>query len=430
MWEGRTISEGLTCWVALPLRPADASQYAPLGLLPFVLTATQGESVHLVRQGQCPLTELPAASRTVGVLPACDVLLVAGQWPQLEKIPPQRLREALPNLLEEFVLQPPEQCHFALSAQRPDNTWRTVAVVDQAWMRFLHDTFTPLGLRQLHLVPAQWLQAPHSVLGTWQPELDTTSALEPPQHRVLSWRDEPWSGGGLRLLETPPRLPFLAPLQFRAVAGFSATEEDSGAQATAHAPNTPPEAEEDAWLAQQQALSLLALMPRHESLLNLCQFDFAPPMGELGILLRPWRGAVLWALIVLLLQGLALNLTWAKLAWQQHHLEQTMHTLVQGLLPQAPAGLAPRLALRHALESMRASEDGVLPGSFPALMSQLNTLLANEASVALAQVDYREEALWLRFKPGFAVTALEGKAQQMGLVLQRRDSGQWRLSAS
>lgn len=406
MWEGKTISEGLTCWVALPLRPIDAALDAPLGLLPFVLTNTQGDAVQLLRQGHCALSELPPAQRTVGVIPACDVLLVAGQWPQLEKIPPQRLREALPNLLEEFVLQPVEQCHYALGPVQPDSSWRCVAVVQQAWMRYLHEAFAPLGLRQLHLVPAQWLQAPQSVLCALQPELATAPTLELPLQRVLSWRTEDGPGGGLRLLEASVALPFLEPLQ-RPVA------------AAASAPLTP-----------AQYLSTLALRPRREPLFNLCQFDFAPSLGELGLLLRPWRGVLRWALVALLLQALAVNVYWAKLAWQQRQLQQRMDTLVHQVLPQAPAGVSPPLALRHALESLRASEDGVLPGSFPALMNQLHLLLANEAGQALQQVDYREDALWLRFKPGFAVTALVVKARQMGLVLQHRDAEQWRLSPS
>jgi general secretion pathway protein L len=340
----------------------------------------------LLREGRAPLHELPPAAQTVLVMAAPDVLLLEAPWPHLETLSSDRVREALPNLLEESLIQPVEQCHFALGARDATRNVMTVAVVDLAWMRFVHEAFSGAGRSALKVVPAQLLQ-PQGALET----LSATPALPDgglEERTVLSWRGAAQSGWGLSLnaVEGLPALPQLPP------------------GATPH-----PSAGLRGW----------ALSGEAGGAVNLCQFAFAPPLGGLLERLRPWRPALLLLGLALLLQVLALNAYWAKLAWQKHQITQSMQALARDTLPNAPQDLSPALALKRALENQRAGQGGALPGDFSVLASRLAALLANEPGDALQQLDYRDDSFYLRFKPGAAVKSP---------MLHDEGRGVWRLS--
>ena len=359
-----------------------------MGSLPFVLTEGRG-SLHFVREGQAPLGELPPAAQTILVMAAPDVLLLEAPWPHLETLSRARVREALPNLLEESLIQPVEQCHFALGARDATRNFMTVAVVDLAWMRFVHEAFAGTGRTALKMLPAQLLQPQGSL---------ESQALQPGLV-VMSWRGGAQSGWGLFLDSPAPQeaLSGLPPLP---------------AGTTAH---------------PSQGLRAWALSGEAEGAINLCQFEFAAPLGGLLERLRPWRPALVLLGLALLLQLTALNAYWAKLAWQKHRIQQSMQDLVRDTLPDGPSDLAPALAMKRALESQRASQGGALPGDFSVLASRLAALLANEPGDTLQQLDYRDDSFYLHFKPGVAVDALQKKAGQ-GTPLHDEGRGVWRLS--
>ncbi|MDE2354959.1 MAG: hypothetical protein KGL17_08050, partial [Betaproteobacteria bacterium] len=161
---------------------------------------------------------------------------------------------------------------------------------------------------------------------------------------------------------------------------------------------------------------------------NLRQFEFAAPLAGLWERLRPWRPALMLLAAALLVQVLFLNVYWVKLAWQQRSLQQGMRTLVRDTLPDAPADIAPAVLLKRALENQRVAQGGTSPGEFPVLAARLAALLANEPADTLQQVDYRDDSLLVRFKPGYGVDALAKRASTQGLVFQDQGRGLWRLS--
>ncbi|MDE2259148.1 MAG: hypothetical protein KGK17_02340, partial [Betaproteobacteria bacterium] len=354
----------------------------------------------LVREGQAPLGELPHAAQTILVMAAPDVLLIEAGWPHLETLSRARMREALPNLLEESLIQSVEHCHFALGARDAARNVVTVAVVDLAWMRFIHESFVGAGLNALKIIPAQ-LQQPQGSLQAVSVRLGQGDAPEE-RLRVISWRGGLQSGWGLRL-----------------------AEQDDGWQG----------------LPQLPAGTVLQVAPGLRSwalggmeagaTIDLCQFEFAAPLGGLLERLRPWHPTLRLLGLALLLQLLALNGYWAKLAWQKHGLTQSMQVLARDTVPNAPQDLAPALALKRALENQRLGQGGALPGDFSVLASRLATLLANEPGEVLQQLDYRDESLFLRFKPGVAGDALIKKAGgSSGVVLHDEGRGVWRLSGA
>ncbi|WP_413187383.1 type II secretion system protein GspL [Paraburkholderia sacchari] len=137
-----------TLIVLMPPRdPAVHSQEWQLPELPFVLLDKAGQTQ---RAGRAALGLLPKASATVLLIAARDLLVVAAAVPPLKG---PRLRQALPNVVEDHLIQDPQTCHLALDPARLPGGMQTVAAVDRGWFRFLVEGFTGSGHRNLRAVP-------------------------------------------------------------------------------------------------------------------------------------------------------------------------------------------------------------------------------------------------------------------------------------
>ncbi|WP_253192284.1 type II secretion system protein GspL [Burkholderia cenocepacia] len=147
-----------TLIVSLPPRePAVPLQEWQWPELPFTLVDKAGQ---VQRAGRAALALLPRANATVLIVAARDVLLLAATVPPLKG---PKLRQALPNIVEDQLIQDPLGCHIALDpAALPDGR-RVLAVVDRAWFRTICDAFTAAGHRHLSAVPAtRCLPAPRA----------------------------------------------------------------------------------------------------------------------------------------------------------------------------------------------------------------------------------------------------------------------------
>lgn len=137
-----------TLIVLMPPRdPAVHSQEWQLPELPFVLLDKAGQTQ---RAGRAALGLLPKASATVLLIAARDLLMVAATVPPLKG---PRLRQALPNVVEDHLIQDSQTCHFALDPARLADGKQTVAAVDRGWFRFLVEGFRATGHRNLRAVP-------------------------------------------------------------------------------------------------------------------------------------------------------------------------------------------------------------------------------------------------------------------------------------
>ncbi|MDN7417219.1 type II secretion system protein GspL, partial [Burkholderia multivorans] len=138
-----------TLIVSLPPRePAVPLQEWQWPELPFMLVDKAG---HVQRAGRAALSLLPRASATVLIVAARDVLLLAASVPPLKG---PKLRQALPNIVEDQLIQDPLGCHIALDPVALPDGRRVLGVVDRAWFRAICDAFTAAGHRQLRAVPA------------------------------------------------------------------------------------------------------------------------------------------------------------------------------------------------------------------------------------------------------------------------------------
>jgi general secretion pathway protein L len=137
-----------TLIVFLPPRdPAVPSQEWQLPDMPFLLLDRSGRKE---RAGRAALAFLPRASATVLIVAARDVLLLAAALPPLKG---HRLRQALPNIVEDQMIQDPQTCHIALDPQPQADDMRVLAVIDRGWFHFIVEAFRAVGHRNLRAVP-------------------------------------------------------------------------------------------------------------------------------------------------------------------------------------------------------------------------------------------------------------------------------------
>ncbi|MBN3850527.1 type II secretion system protein GspL, partial [Paraburkholderia sp. Ac-20342] len=137
-----------TLIVLLPPRdPAVPSQEWQLPELPFVLLDKTGRTQ---RAGRSALALLPRASVAVLMVAARDLLLMPATLPPLRG---PKLRQALPNIVEDQLIQDPQTCHIAVDPQALGDGRQLLAIVDRGWFRFICEAFTAAGHRSLRAVP-------------------------------------------------------------------------------------------------------------------------------------------------------------------------------------------------------------------------------------------------------------------------------------
>ena len=137
-----------TLIVFLPPRdPAVPSQEWQLPEMPFLLVDKGGRKE---RAGSAALAFLPRAAATVLIVAARDVLMLATTLPPLKG---PRLRQALPNVVEDQLIQDAGTCHIALDPEALADGRRVVAVIDRGWFRFIVEAFGAAGHRNLRAVP-------------------------------------------------------------------------------------------------------------------------------------------------------------------------------------------------------------------------------------------------------------------------------------
>jgi general secretion pathway protein L len=141
----RTLS---TLIVFLPPRdPALPSREWQLPEMPFLLLDRSGRKD---RAGRAALSFLPRATTTVLIVAARDVLMLSTTLPPLKG---QRLRQALPNVVEDQTIQDSQTCHIALDPEPLPDGARVLAIIDRGWFRFIVDAFSAAGHRSLRAVP-------------------------------------------------------------------------------------------------------------------------------------------------------------------------------------------------------------------------------------------------------------------------------------
>ena len=429
-----------TLIVLMPPRdPAVHSQEWQLPELPFLLLDKAGRTQ---RAGRSALGLLPRASSTVLLIAARDLLMLPATVPPLKG---PRLRQALPNVVEDHLIQDPQTCHLALDPKALADGRHLVAAIDRGWFRFLVEAFTTAGHRSVRAVPVtrclpQPVAAPVEVVlapgldGVEAPSVNAPAAVASPVAiaPVLACvfgpamqtapallggaAVEPGSNGAAgagELLE-------LAIVRGASAEGLAVPAASVAATVAALAGDAPVTLYTLTAVPGEptaRASGAAAALPGAEPLpfetlarnalacrFDLCQFEF---------IVQPWRldratlrrlrlpiGLVAASLVVAVIGA---NIDWLLMSRQRDAINAQMTELLLNAFPKTTVVLDPPGQMARQLQQLRIAAGEPSPDDFLPLADGLARSLGPIPTNAIAAIDYRNRQLEVTFKPDASV---------------------------
>ncbi|KVK86981.1 type II secretion system protein GspL [Burkholderia cepacia] len=416
-----------TLIVSLPPRePAVPLQEWQWPELPFTLVDKAG---HVQRAGRAALALLPRANATVLIVAARDVLLLAATVPPLKG---PKLRQALPNIVEDQLIQDPLGCHIALDPDALPDGRRVLAVVDRAWFRTICEAFTAAGHRHLSAVPAtRCLPAPHASAAPAHSEVDAAAvaadAVDAPPARPatvaavlgLAAPVEPVlvEAGALPAAAGAPRLE-LAVARGALGEGFAAPATRAAGTLAALAGGGDVELYE---LGEPGAEPRLASVGRADGPLlpgaaplsfdafarraltekfDLCQFEFeSQPWRFDRATVKRLRVPLALAAATLGVAVIGMNLHWWKLSRERDALSAQITETLLSAFPKTTTVLDPPAQMQRQLDQLRLAAGELSPNDFLALSSGLSRSMGALPLNGIASLDYHDRRLDVGFKP-------------------------------
>ena len=458
-----------------PRDPAVHSQEWQLPELPFVLLDKAGNTQ---RAGRSALGLLPKASATVLLIAARDLLTLAAVVPPLKG---PRLRQALPNVVEDHLIQDPQTCHLALDPKRLADGRQVVAAIDRGWFRFLLEGFTAAGHRNLRAVPvarclpaAQTEQAPEPTEPA-EPTVATASTVATDMGAAAGTADAAAPPAleavsacvlGHVISTAPALLPGAAPELSAATAetalelaivrgalaeGFAVPATSVAATVAALAGGAPVSGYvltnvpgEPASAAARAALS--AALPGAQTLafealarralacrFDLCQFEFASEPWRLDrATLRRLRVPIVLVAASLVVAVVGANIQWLMMSRQRDAISAQMTELLLNAFPKTTVVLDPAGQMSRQLQQLRLAAGEPSPDDFLALSDRLARSLGPVPANGIAALDYHDRRLDVTFKPGVNVDAdLAKRLAQNGLAgTMDASTGKWTIRSA
>jgi len=334
------------------------------------------DGMSVTRQGRCSAPMLPKADSVVAVMAPTDL-----SWHRLNlpKAPAARLRAALASMLEDALLDDPDNLHLAVAPlpKVGQPTW--IAACDHTWLTSQLMALEKAKIRVERVVPGV---APDEPPTAYFHEVQdvSSSADEPGAEMLLTWSTAdgvatwPASGSLARAL-----LPDPLPVQARFFA-------------------TPPVASPaERWLGRAVTVQSPAehLLLAARSIWNILQFELTPRSKGVYALsdqwrrfMSPqWRPARMGLLALVGAQVLGLNL-WA---WQQSQQVKAKRAAMVALLkqahPQVQAVLDAPAQMRRETEALRAQAGQAGGNDLEALMAVVASAWPPEQPTAGLQYD-------------------------------------------
>lgn len=376
------------------------------------------------------------------VLDPRDTTLLSLPLPELARA---RLLRALPNIVEDSLLQDPTTCAFALGP-RTDEGARLVAVTDRAWLAFVIGAFERRGVR----VEAVW---PGQLVVPWGPGqtavlcVNDAIAVRTGLYRAVGWgasadpdfRTEALAGAlQVALADAKSQPPTPPGVELDERSAFS--DDDAVVPATVFVDAASRAVEVyvdgDGWRQPAiRALDRLERSPRFRALPRPRTAPIDLLEAQAGSRWRRWAAEIDWrawrwpaalagAIVVAALIGM--NLQWASLTRERAALLADMEQRFRQTFPSAQVVVDPALQMERQVASLRSRAGQPGPEDFLPMMARLSQALAARGTDALASVEYREGRLRVRFQPGIADgasqrDALREACRRLGLRLQFDD---------
>ncbi len=423
-----------TLIVLLPPRdPAVSSQEWQLPEMPFLLLDKSGRTM---RAGRAALALLPRASSTVLLVAARDLLMMAAAVPALKG---PRLRQALPNVVEDQLIQDPQTCHIAVDPQPLADGRRLLAIVDRGWFRYVYEGFSAAGHRNLRAVPVtRCLPQPDVAAAPVEPvdalaaaAAGAAAAIAPaapvaaavasaaPMVAAVLGEVAPAASALLGEVSSEPVTPRVelaiarGPIGEGLAVPASAVNDTlaalaGGAPITLYtlssSPGGEPHLAADARATQipgAQPLSFDALAQRALACrFDLCQFEFTSQPWRLDrATLRRLRLPVWLAVAAAVVAVVGVNVNWLMLARQRDALSAQMTELLLNAFPKTTVVLDAPDQMSRQLQQLRVAAGELSPDDFLSLADGLARSLGPVPVDGIAALDYQNRRLDVTFKP-------------------------------
>jgi len=339
--------------------------------------------------GQAPIGALPKARSVDLVLDALDVFAATIEAPALGDA---RLRQALPNLLEEQMLADPAECHFAAApatgvpAAEAGAVRLSVAAIERAALARVLETCAQAQLP---------VRAAYSELYTVPAPLDHVFCMR--------------AGAARAMVRTGRDQSFLVELDDSGGATLALAVHQFGMRRLRvfGAPS-------DAVAAVVQAAGIEAVYAAAavetgtlDDAVNLLQGRFDPG-GNFGFsghllsrLLRngAWRAPAAWLGDCMAIGIGGLNLYWLQQQTRMADLRASMHRSFRDGFPNE-SDAYPLEQARRSVAALRARAGRPSADDFSVLNAQALQLLAAAPAGIVAGIDYADNTYRLHFKPG------------------------------
>lgn len=396
-----------TLVVQLPARdPALSPAQWQLPALPFMLFDRRDR---VLRTGKSSVALLPKARATVLLVAARDLLMLTVALAPLKGA---RLRQALPNVIEEHLIQDPQACHIALDPMVVGSNQRVLATVDRAWFRFVYEAFIGAGHRGLRAVP---ITRCLSVEGTVAAEATVESAADKkaaPLFAIIIGHPESIASAlpsdiaapcvELALIRDGHGQGLMVPLDaLNDTLSALAADAPLALYRLTDVPGPPSSTALPLPYADKPLLSFEALARQALTCpFNLCQFEFAeqswrPRRGTL----KHWRLPFGLAVATLMVAVIGANLQWLLLARQQTALSTQHIEVLLSAFPKTTVVLNPPQQMTRQLDALRIAAGELSPADFLSLAEGLARSLGTIPADAIVQLDYRNRLLEVGFKP-------------------------------
>lgn len=408
-----------TLYIRLPSREASGNSAGWFALAcRFALLSNRNI---ISQQGAAPISALAEtianAQRVVLLLAASDVTLLRIKIPPLS---PEKLKLALPNLIEDQLIADPADC--VIVAGDSSDGLRTIAVIQRAWLKLLFQTLSGYGARHISALPAQ-LCLPY------QPEQPGGVLAAINEHHTgidVTLRLNEQEGTGVALSgdqantaahETISALCALAP----------------EAQITLYVPQeSVPAYQNEINNSGMNRINILTdnwsrwITGAADTTLDLMREQRG---SGSGLNWRTWRWPLTLSAIVMLVNISALNFDWLHMKREANALRAAMFQSYKTAYPNETVIIDPIAQMRQKITAAKRNSGLAAPDDFTAIMAAFGEALAGAATAsaitpAIASFEYRERALIVKFKPGSAVPT-----QQMHAALALRNLSLEQLSS-
>jgi general secretion pathway protein L len=311
-----------------------------------------------------------------------DVTLLS---PELPALSGARLLQALPNVVEDQLLQDAAACAI-VPGPALDGTRRLVAVIDRAWLEFTVGAFERRGMR----VRAAW---PAQLAVPWSEPIWSIGCV----HGALALRTGESDGLGWTAGDDPDfRTEAIVALLETALAGrvrppaVAAWVDDASWQGPL----------ERAAARLELPIEISALPVPTSGVIDLLAGRAAAGKRMLAAFdPRAWRLPAGLALACVLAALIGLNLHWVQLASEKDALRRGLEASFRGAFPSAQVVVDPLLQMTRQVAALRAGSGQTGPEDFGPLLERFATAVGPGGVDALAGVEFREGRMKVRFQP-------------------------------